>query len=77
MKYGLLNFHSMCISCFRDLKSASVFCIPGKCAADNHIEESEATCHIPFVTESNSCDLSVPKLFMHATAVELSVNTFI
>ena len=63
----------MCISYFRDSKSASVLCIPGKCVGDNHIEELEAHCHISFVMKSHSCDLLVPNLFMHETVVELSL----
>ena len=67
---------SVCISYFRDSKSTSVFCIPCKCA-DNHIKESEAHCQISFVMKSHSFDLLVPNLFMHATVVELLVNTFL
>ena len=76
-KTDSFNFHSVCISCSRCSKSASVFCIPGKCVADGHMEESEVQCHISFAIESHSCHLLVPNLFMHAAAVELSVNTFI
>ena len=71
------NFHSVCISYFRDSKSVSVFCIPGKCVADNHIEELETHCHISFVTKSHYCDLLVPNVFIHVAAVEFSVNTLI
>ena len=70
------SFYSVCISYFRDSKFTSAFCIPVKCVADNHIEQSQAHCHISFVTESHSCDRLAPNMFMHATAVELSINTF-
>ena len=33
------NFHSVCISYFQDSTSASIFCVPGQCIADNHMEE--------------------------------------
>ena len=59
----------MCISCFRDSKSASVFCVPGTCVADNDTEESEAHCDISFVTGLHYCEVLVPNLFMHATAL--------
>ena len=35
----MFNFHPVCISCFWDWTSASVFYIPGKCVAYNHIVE--------------------------------------
>ena len=71
-----LNFHSVCVSCFRDSRSASVFCISAKCFTANDIGELQAHYHIFFVAESRSRDLLVSDLFIDTPAGDFSVNTF-
>ena len=52
-------------------KSTSTFCISGNFIED--IAELEDHFHISFLV----IDQHMPNLFMHATAIELSVNTFV
>ena len=75
MKYMLVQFLLIVYFMFPiHSKSTSTFCLPGKFV--KHIAKLKDHFHISFITESHPCDLLKPNFFMHATAVDLSVNTF-
>ena len=60
---------------FLEKLSASVFCVPGMCAADTHIFCDVHHTHSSFAILLQNSDLIPPLLFTNDTAVMLSDST--